>query len=97
MIFFSSISLYAFFERHNNTIDFVLPFFIFQKIEIVSNYIYFMTNNEPKIRFNTMIINHNIMSLSVSSFHLVNITFKTFLPSLEKNIVLFIVDVHKII
>lgn len=56
-----------------------------------------MTNNEPKIRFNTMIINQNIMSLSVSLFHIVNITFKTFLPPFEKNSVLFIVDVHKIL
>lgn len=100
MSYFRFFFIYIFvcvYERRKYTIDFVLPFFSFQKIEIVLNYIYFMTNNEPKIRFNTMITNQNIMSLSVSSFHSVNITFKTFLPSLDKNIVFFIVDVHKIL
>lgn len=43
-----------------------------------------------------MIINQNIMSLSVSSLKKVKITFKTFLPFFEMNIAPFFVDVHKI-
>lgn len=54
------------------------------------SYSFKRSNNEPNIRFSTIIIDQNFIRIYLYFLYLVKITFKTFLPFFEMSIVPFL-------